>query len=337
MSYISNALAQLNARYTEITDLISDKYYFSDEPGNDLDGNNFGIADGGADMYDDANFIDTNLTQTYDFIVAGGEGGASETAGVPITHTPAGGKGSNDYTNPPMDGVVRDGSTYFGSGSEYFTNMYPAFWVMIADNININEFTIWGDNGADGSGDLSVNQFSVTVSGVQHTVYQKTIYNADDPTINHLIIVQGDGSGISHRYSEDTNEDLDNLTGISSQNVIYYLLLSKDFDLPVDSNVAASVAEKFLEIVKVKSAQEPAYPLPKYRFRVNLIDRSKILSSPLPDSLEHILLNLESTTVYIPYVQTPLKHGDEFTLYGSQAIRVYELYINKEPKVLELI
>lgn len=78
------------------------------------------------------------------------------------------------------------------------------------------------------------------------------------------------------------------------------------------------------------------HPMPMYTFRVNIIDYTSIYSNTLPDSIDGIIRNLESASVYVPYVEQPLKHGDEFTLYGSQAIRVYEMYIGKEPKVLEL-
>ena len=89
--------------------------------------------------------------------------------------------------------------------------------------------------------------------------------------------------------------------------------------------------------LKISDAETTNYPLPKYTFRVNLIDYPTIYSQPLPDALDHIIKNLEDATVYIQCVDKPLKHGDEITLYGSQAIRVYELYIGKEPKVLELV
>lgn len=79
------------------------------------------------------------------------------------------------------------------------------------------------------------------------------------------------------------------------------------------------------------------YPMPMYTFRVNIIDYTTIFSNSLPDSIDNLLLNLQTASVYVPYVERALKHGDEFTLYGSQAIRVYEMYIDKEPRVLELV
>jgi hypothetical protein len=86
-----------------------------------------------------------------------------------------------------------------------------------------------------------------------------------------------------------------------------------------------------------ETIREQQYPMPIYRFRVNVIDWTQILPNVQPNDLDNIIRSLEQTTVFIPYVDRPLKHGDEFTLYGSRAIRVYELYIDKKPQVLELV
>lgn len=78
--------------------------------------------------------------------------------------------------------------------------------------------------------------------------------------------------------------------------------------------------------------------LPVYTFEVNNIDWQEILSYPQPDgNLENIILQLKNAEVRIPFVKRPLKYGDRFTLNGSKAIRVYEMFIGKSPKVLELV
>lgn len=76
---------------------------------------------------------------------------------------------------------------------------------------------------------------------------------------------------------------------------------------------------------------------PKYTFRVNTIDPIALSSQTLPNSMENIILALQSAEVLIPYWKNPLRHGDVFTLTGSKAIACYETYIGKEPKVLELV
>lgn len=78
-------------------------------------------------------------------------------------------------------------------------------------------------------------------------------------------------------------------------------------------------------------------PLPVYTFLVNNIDYRVIYSQPLPSSIENVVGNLNDQAVYIPYINKPLKNGDVFTLYGKRATIVYNMFIGKSPKVLELV
>jgi hypothetical protein len=78
--------------------------------------------------------------------------------------------------------------------------------------------------------------------------------------------------------------------------------------------------------------------IPVYTFVVNNIDWPYIFSQSQPDgNIENIILQLKNAEVRIPFVKKPLKYGDTFTLHGSKAIRVYEMFIGKTPKVLELV
>lgn len=79
-------------------------------------------------------------------------------------------------------------------------------------------------------------------------------------------------------------------------------------------------------------------PNVQYTFRVNNIDMQEIFSKPQPDSnLENIFMQLKAQTVWIPYVPYPLKYGDVFTLKDQAAIEVYRNFINKKPKILEVV
>jgi hypothetical protein len=78
-------------------------------------------------------------------------------------------------------------------------------------------------------------------------------------------------------------------------------------------------------------------PTPVYTFLVNNIDYSTIYSQPLPNSIENVIGNLNSQSVYVPYINRPLKNGDIFTLYGKRAQIVYDMFIGKEPKILEFL
>lgn len=78
--------------------------------------------------------------------------------------------------------------------------------------------------------------------------------------------------------------------------------------------------------------------IPKITFKVNTIDYSEIFENILPDNnFENIEKQFKEKTIYIPYVDCPLKHGDEFVLTGIQATKVKNMYINKKPKILEIL
>jgi hypothetical protein len=78
-------------------------------------------------------------------------------------------------------------------------------------------------------------------------------------------------------------------------------------------------------------------PAPIYTFLVNNIDYEIIYSQPLPSSIENVIGNLNEQAVYVPYINKPLKNGDAFTLYGKRAQIVYDMFIGKRPKILELL
>ena len=336
MLNIEAVLTKLNLGYEKVTENIINPYYFRDDP--EDEGVNTNISDGGDDMYDDANCLNTNLTQLYANMDNGGsDNDTARENSIPYTHTVAGGEGGGggNYTDPPMDGIIADGSSYFGAGSQYFTNMYPDMFVMGATGIDIEEFSITGDIGADGNGDYEFDVFTLTRKGRQFTCFNKQVYNSNDPSINHFIFVPGNGSGIVHLYDTDNEHDdhcLQNLTGIDE---IYFLLIAKEEDEYMNNSERQIIAQAFLDAIV-----EPVrltYLNPTITFRVNVIDYTAIVSQNLPDSLEHIILNLENQSVYVHYVDKPLKHGDTFTLYGQKAIKCSQQYIGKLPKILEIV
>jgi len=224
-----------SARLSSTGTLLGTRYY--------PDVKFYGITDGGDDMYDDGNFIFTDLCQTYQDIVDNGD---DWELSIPITHTCALDETDNDdYTSPPMDGAVVAGDDFFGAGSKYFTNMYPDLFVLIADNINVNEFTIAGNIGADGDGTAEV----ATVDLGGYTMFYKSVFDAGDPSINHIIIVPGTADGISHFYDPDTDDDNDCIQGITGRKTVYYMNIARDEDLQLSVEDATAIANKFLQIV----------------------------------------------------------------------------------------
>ncbi len=196
----------------DVSSLIPSPFNFTggDSSDGDFCSVNNGISDGGSDMYDCANYLNTNLASQF------------------------------LYT----DGVLVASDAIFGTGSSYHTSKFPALFVMQADNISIDMFEITGNNGADSDGSLDTAMFDVNVAGRQSTVYVKRVYGAGDPSINHIIIVPGGGSGITHTFSNDTNDDRDTLTGLSGIDHIAYLLVARSSGQRLsDADVLALVDE----------------------------------------------------------------------------------------------
>jgi uncharacterized protein YtpQ (UPF0354 family) len=83
MATISEALTALNANYTTLNALIANYYSFTDEPNTTP---KTYITDGGNDMYDSANVMNTNLTHLYSVVRNNGFSSRLSTS-IPYTHT----------------------------------------------------------------------------------------------------------------------------------------------------------------------------------------------------------------------------------------------------------
>jgi hypothetical protein len=280
------------------------------------------ICDGDQDIFDTGNFLNTNLTQLYDNIK---EDNVDEFLAIPYTHTQASEEGNNDYINPPMNGEVVGGDVYFGNGSKYFTNMYPDLFVMGATNISISEFSICGELGSDGNGYVEALSFQIQKYGTW-TVFYKQVYDTGDPSYHHFIFVLRNGDGIDHLY--DTTNDWDDhcLQGLDGIKEIYFISLCKGdgSNSPyMEESERLAIAEGFLDAIYSGVAK---YPLPKIKFRVKTYDPATFVSTLPPDSnVDNLINQLINQTVWVPGWPYPLKHDDEFTLYGKAAI---ELKIN---------
>jgi hypothetical protein len=254
-SWIGQAKSSLRSRYAEVTSLVPDIYLFWDDypNGGDPYGPLPGINDGGDDMYDGANYMNTNLTAIWDDIKNGDIDNDSSlaAASIPYTHTQADNEDDdpNQYFNPPMDGKIEDGTDYFGPNSRYFTNMYPGLFIMVADNISISEFNISGNVGSDGEG-VGAGYIDSVVPG--WTLFYKTNTDNDnsDPSINQLILVPGTSDGITQEYDDSSEDDDHRLTGISDRTRLVYAVVARhpDEDVLLESD-AVVLSQKILEII----------------------------------------------------------------------------------------
>ena len=176
--------------------------------------------------------------------------------GIVYTHTQLSFNGPVNPLSYIMDGQVLSGVT-FGSGSSYFTNMYPGLFVMIAENISINGFKIIGNLGADGGGNFDSYQYSIGEPyATDYTIFVKRVYNAWDPSVNHIIIVNNNGSGITHTIGNTTDDDLDLISGLSGTTKIHYLLTAKTGGTMLTTDEVSGIVTQYLNIVDNKNINE---------------------------------------------------------------------------------
>lgn len=227
----------------------------------------YGIDDGGMDMYDGANYLNTNLTNLYDDIKGDN---VDELASIPSTHTQAyyyeaDGDGCNEgfeddsefgYTYSPLpDGLIRDGDPYFGTGSQYFTNMYPGLFFLAATDIGISQFSITGNIGSDGHGIDNAGRFIIKAGNKAYTCFYKTnvdTYN-HDPSIHHLIIVHGIG-GMTQEFDSTGRYDDHLVDGLEGKDELYYFLFGRGVVPGQDSKtvplpIMQQMAQTFLNMI----------------------------------------------------------------------------------------
>jgi uncharacterized delta-60 repeat protein len=222
----------------------------------------FGINDGFDDMYDDGNFINTNLTQLFEDISGfdgDGDSRVEELLSVPNTHSAAideddlEDEGSPVY-EPAMDGQVMSGNGYFGNDSSYFTNYYPGMYVMVATNIDIEEFSITGDLGSD-SNTENESTMLVVYEGATYTVFVKVNREGagggegSDPSVNHMIIVPGGSEGLTQTINDDEDDYDDHcIRGLTGRKSIAYILVARSTGEYLDYEDAETIVVKFLEV-----------------------------------------------------------------------------------------
>ncbi len=206
-------------------------YYFNDVP----DG--LGINDGGNDMYDGGNYINTNLSS------------------VPYTHTqmsdpPVNDNSQANINNFVMDGTVENGDAYFGAGSQYFTNLYPGLFVMTATGTELDWFEIDGNIGSDGNGSADLFDYTLTVEGDSYSVYCKRVWDAGDPSINHIFIVNTIDENITHEADLSTEDDYDRILNLSGVTEIHYLLFGLASGVKPSDQQIQEVASTYLSLVR---------------------------------------------------------------------------------------
>ncbi len=202
-------------------------YYFNDE-GDDS------INDGGDDMYDGANRLNTNLYSQ-----------------IPYTHTQMTDvNGQAELSDFTYDGTVQDGTSYFGASSSYFTNLYPGLFVMSAYGVDITDFSISGNLGSDGDGQCEGNRFEWEGFTIFTKVVHSAAYDGEtDPSIVHIIIVDTIDPSITHSFDDTTRNDDDAISNLSNVNTIHYLLFGLSLGVKPTTQQIESVYQSYLNTI----------------------------------------------------------------------------------------
>lgn len=198
-------LSNLQVNHTSISSLIPNRFNFSDG----ISG--VSISDGGNDMYDGGNSLNTNFAN------------------------------SILYSNE----VITENNA-FGEGSAYFTAKFPGLFVLAANMNMVSQFFISGGLGADGGGAYDIANLEREKNGIVYSGYIKRVYNAGDPSVNHLIITEKNAS-ISHTVSNSTDLDNDNLNNLENNERLYYLLFAGSNGQYIDDAEIDAIFAAFLE------------------------------------------------------------------------------------------
>ncbi len=207
---LENVRAALEDQFAGITALVPNRYDFSDG----VTGNS--IADGGSDMYDNGNYLSTNLTAAGTYL-------------------------------PYSDGSILS-TAVLGAGGRYFTRKFPGLFVLAADMSNLGHFEITGGLGADGIGLTNTTVLTASRAGVTFKGFVKRVHGASNPSVNHLIVVRDDPA-LARTASTNTNDDQHRLAGLNGVTRLYYLLFASGQGGFVNDAQMQQVLEAFLDAV----------------------------------------------------------------------------------------
>ncbi len=172
----------------------------------------YSIVDGGFDMYDGGNYLSTNLG----------------------SYLP--------YTN----GTIVD-TAILGPGGRYFTRKYPGLFVLAADLLGVSHFEIDGNLGADGIGAADGTILETRVGGVSYRGFVKRVFNAYDPSVNHLVIV-ANAPEAAHDFSSNTDSDQHRVSNLSGVTRIYYLLYAAGGGFRIDDGQTLEILAAFARL-----------------------------------------------------------------------------------------
>lgn len=174
------------------------------------------IRDGGNDMYDNGNFIHTNLADNISY-----------TAGT----------------------LVND-EALFGTNGRYFTSVQNnIFFLSATIGVGVTDFFITGNLGADGRGTTDTLEFNYG----GYTAYIKRVYGAgSDPSVNHIFLVK-EGGTLTRFAHPNTDNDSHSISGLETllnndgEAPFYYFLFASEQGGFIDDNTMRNIVTYMVE------------------------------------------------------------------------------------------
>jgi len=135
-----------------------------------------------------------------------------------------------------------------GQEAQYFTNKYPGLFVYAADIDGINQFSILGQLGTGSGGEVDGAELTLNPNGKTWKGFVKRVFNASNPSVNHLIIVEDNGN-LTQTFSNDTNSDEHAIYGLTESSRMYYLLFAGTSGSYYNDGQMEAIMQQFLNIL----------------------------------------------------------------------------------------
>ncbi|PCH93232.1 MAG: hypothetical protein COB85_07400, partial [Bacteroidetes bacterium] len=215
---LDTILSRINMNFGIVNSAVPNRYNFSDG----ITGTN--INDGGNDMYDGGNYLNTNFGSSI----------------------------------PYSDNVIISDAR-LGATGRYFTRKYSGLFVFAADIDAVTYFELTGNLGADGSGSADATTLTSVSCASTYRGFVKRVYGTTDPSVNHLIIVKDDPS-LSYTWTTNTNSDQHRVSNLNVMpNVrIYYLLYASANGGYIDDTQTQNIMDQFLSAILSGTSWEMA-------------------------------------------------------------------------------
>ncbi len=206
---LASIASNFNTNIGNILSPINNQYQFYMDGGDGYGA--YSINDGGYDMYDGGNWLNTNLANNI------------------------------SYTN---NIVTNNGA--FGTNGNYFTSYNSGLFMLAADLDNVNQFYTSGNLGADGGGNTFGYSFPLTIGGNNFNCFYRQVRDGYgyDPSINQLIVVPAGGLE-SQSFNNNTDDGYHEVSNISA-NRLYYFLWAGMSAYSFNSSEVQNISSQFL-------------------------------------------------------------------------------------------